>query len=99
MSTIVSHHSRQRLVERVDGINSVKDAKRMAKQAWISGKTVNNFCSYPTFCNYLERKRGPSQNSSIRVYRGNVFIWRGKSKTLVTAFPVPPKYTEIVKEL
>lgn len=71
----------------------------MAKQAWTSGKTISYFCSYPDFCNYLRSKQGLSKTSSIRVYRGNVFIWRGKSKTLVTAFPIPEKYIGRLEEL
>ena len=92
--TAISRHSKKRMVERTEGIQSFSEAKRIAKQAWSAGKTINQFCSYPEFASYLRTKQEQSRTCSIRVYRGNLFIWKGKNKTLVTVHPIPNRFLE-----
>lgn len=68
----------------------------MAKQARISGKTINHFQKYPKFFSYLQNKRSQTNDCSVRVYQGNIYIWRGKTKSLVTAHQIPDRY---IKEM
>lgn len=87
----ITMHSKQRIVERTEGVTSFAEAKRLAKQAKQSGKTLNDFQKYPNFFHYLRNKKSQTNSCSIRVYRGNIYIWRGKDK-LVTAHPIPDRY-------
>lgn len=91
---VITKHSKQRIVERTDGVNTFAEAKRLAKQARISGKTLNNFQKYPKFFSYLQNKKNQTNDCSIRIYRGCIYVWRGKTKTLVTAHPIPDRYIE-----
>ena len=91
MASKITRHSKQRIVERTDGVNSFDEAKRVAKQAKRSGQTINDFQRFPRFFAYLQAKKGQTNTCSIRVYRGNIYIWRGKN-TLVTVHPIPERY-------
>ena len=91
---VITKHSKERIVERTVGINSFSEAKRLAKIAYNSGNTVNNFQKYPSFFSYLQRKLTQTNTCSIRIYRGCIYIWRGKKKTLVTAHPIPDRFIE-----
>ena len=95
----VSNHGKHRIVERDTLSNSFADAKRTAKVAWRSGLTINHFQAYPKFFEYLVGKRGQAcNNCSIRIYRGNIYVWRGKHHTLVTAHPIPDRFLEEMSE-
>ena len=87
----ITMHSKQRIVERTEGVTTFAEAKKLAKQAKRSGKTINDFQKYPNFFQYLQNKKGQTNSCSIRVYRDNIYIWRGKD-TLVTAHPIPDRY-------
>lgn len=95
----VTRHSKQRIVERDDGVQSFAEAKRVAKQAFISGKTINHFQTCPKFYDYLQNKRSQTHDCSVRVYRGNIYIWRGRKHTLVTAHPIPDRFKEEVEAI
>lgn len=95
---IISRHSKERIIERIDGIETRAEAKRLAKQAKISGKTINYFQPCPKFFNYLQKRKNEANECSVRVYRGCIYIWRGKSKTLVTAHPIPDRFIEEIEE-
>ena len=95
----ITHHSKERLVERNDTIANHQEAKRIAKIAWRSGKERGYFSKYPKFAAYLANKHNQSHTCSIRVYKGNIFIWRGKSKSLVTSHPIPDRYLEEMAEI
>ncbi len=97
----ITKHSKERIVQRTEGVDTFAEAKRMAKQARISGKTINHFQKYPKFFSYLQNKRSQTNDCSVRVYQGNIYIWRGKTKSLVTAHPIPDRYIkemEAIKE-
>lgn len=96
---IISKHSKQRIVERDEGISYFCEAKKVAKQAYISGKTINYFQSNPAFYSYLQSKQKQTKTCSIRVYRGNIYIWKGKRKTLVTAHPIPDRFKKELEEM
>lgn len=96
---IISRHSKQRIVERNEGVNTFSEAKRLAKQARVSGKTLNNFQKYPKFFHYLQGKKNQTNDCFIRIYRGNIYIWRGKHKTLVTAHPIPDRFIKEIEEV
>lgn len=89
----ITRHSKERIVERTNGVNSLYEAKKLAKQARISGKTINDFQKYPRFFSYLQNKKRQTNSCSIRIYRNNIYIWRGKN-ILVTAHPIPERYLE-----
>lgn len=90
----VSTHSKERIIERVSGIDTVAEAKKTAKQAWASGKTIKAYENFPKFFSYLRNKKNQTNSCSIRIYKDNIYIWKGKNHTLVTAHPIPDKYME-----
>lgn len=97
----VTQHSKQRIIERTIGVRNFSEAKRIGKQAYISGKTLNNYQRYPKFFSYLQNKVGQTNTCSVRIYRGNIYIWKGKGKhkKLITAHPIPDRYIKEMEEL
>lgn len=95
----ITKHSKQRIIERDNGVSSVAEAKKVAKLAFRSGKRVGDFQKCPKFFNYLQNKAAQTYECSVRVYRGNIYIWRGRKHTLVTAHPIPDRFHEELKEL
>lgn len=95
MAGKITRHSKQRIVERTEGVNSFDEAKRVAKQAKRCGLTINQFQIYPKFFAYLQAKKAQTNTCSIRIYRGNIYIWRGKN-ILVTVHPIPDRF---IKEM
>lgn len=95
----ITKHSKQRIVERDYGVNSFMEAKRVAKQAFHSGKTINHYQTCPSFFPYLQRKKNQTRNCCIRVYRNNIYIWRGSKHTLVTAHPIPDRFKKELEAL
>ena len=91
----ITRHSKVRIVQRTEGCESFAEAKRLAKQAKQSGATINQFQKFPKFFAYLQNKRDQTNSCSIRVYKGNIYIWRGKG-SLVTAHPIAERY---IKEM
>lgn len=89
---IITQHSKQRIVERDELVNSFVEAKRVAKIAFTSGKTMGYFQDCPRFSEYLDYKRSQTNDCSIRVYRGNIYIWKGRKHRLVTAHPIPERF-------
>lgn len=95
----ITKHSKQRIIERDTGVNFVTEAKKVAKLAFRSGKTVGDFQKYPKFFNYLQAKTTQTRDCSVRVYRGNIYIWRGRRRSLVTAHPIPDRFHEELEAL
>jgi hypothetical protein len=93
MMATITKHSKERIIERTE-VETVSDAKRLAKQAKVSGKTINCYQKYPRLFSYLSNKKGQTNNCSIRVYHNCIYIWRGKNKTLVTVHQIPDRYIE-----
>lgn len=87
-----SYHARTRIVQRDEIANSHNDAKKLAKIAFNSGDTINKYEKYPQFFAYLSRRRNESQTCRVRIYRGNIYIWKGSKKTLITAHPIPDRF-------
>ncbi|MCM1217320.1 MAG: hypothetical protein NC548_22715 [Lachnospiraceae bacterium] len=97
--THITKHSKERIVERTESVDSFNEAKKVAKIAFTSGKTINNFQKYPRFFEYLQKKKSQTNDCSIRVYRGNIYIWKGRRHFLVTAHPIPDCFLEEMKEV
>lgn len=95
----ISMHSKKRIVERDSAVNSFHEAKRTAKQARVSGKNIGAFQSCPTFFPYLQRKRNQANDCTVKVYHGNIYIWRGSRRTLVTAHPIPDRFKAELEEM
>lgn len=95
----ITKHSKERIVERTEGVDTFAEAKKVAKLAKACGKTINQFQKYPKFFAYLQNKRNQTNDCSIRIYRDCIFIWRGRTKSLVTAHPIPDRYLEEMKEM
>lgn len=95
----ITKHSKQRIVERVNGTDNFLEAKKDAKNALIKGQTIADFYNYPRFFDYLIAKRSQTNSCSIRVYKGNIFIWRGRKKILVTVHPIPDRFKEEILSL
>jgi len=93
-----SYHSRSRLVERNEDIRCHPEAKKLAKLAFKCGDTINNYQRYPQFFSYLSSRRNESITCRIRIYRGNIYIWKGNNKTLVTAHPIPDRFIKEMEE-
>ncbi len=98
MATKITKHSKERIVERTEGCNSFAEAKKLAKQAKRCGQTLNDFQRYPRFFSYLQAKKNQTNTCSVRIYRGNIYIWRGKD-TLVTAHPIAERYIKEMEEI
>lgn len=94
-----SHHARKRIVERDEIANNHCDAKKLAKIAFNSGYTINHYQRYPSFFAYLSNRKRESTTCRIRVYRGNIYIWKGSNKTLVTAHPIPDRFIKEMEEV
>lgn len=92
----ITKHSKERMVERMDEVINFTDAKKMAKIARVSGKTINQFQKYPQFYSYLQNKKS-TNTCSIRVYRNKIFIWKGK-KALITVYGIPEMYIKEMEE-
>ena len=90
----LSKHSKERSVERVERVNCFAETKRNAKIAYRAGKTISYYDSKPQFSAYLQSRKRTSNNSTVRVYKGNIYIWRGKHKTLTTVLPIPERFIE-----
>lgn len=95
----ITQHSKQRIIERDNGVSCVADAKKVAKLAYSSGKTIGEYQKYPDFFNYLQKKRTQTNQCSIRIYRGNIYIWRGRNHTLVTAHPIPDRFQKYMEDI
>lgn len=87
----ITRHSKQRIVQRSNA-NFFCEAVKIAKIAYRSGKTINYYADCRKFSEYLRRKRAQTCECSIRVYQGNIFIWKGRSHVLVTAHPIPVRF-------
>lgn len=94
---IVSKHSKKRMIERVDTVSSEAEAKRLAKVAFASGKNIAYFQNNPKFADYLRSRKQESNKCIIRVYKGYIYIWKGKHKTLVTVHEIPERFLEELK--
>ena len=95
----ISKHSKERILERTEGVSSLGEARRLAKQAKTCGKTINHFQKYPKFFSYLQNKRNQTNECSIRVFKGCIYIWRGKTRTLVTVHAIPERYVQEMEEI
>lgn len=95
----ISRHSKQRMVERTENANNFAEAESFAKNAKTSGSTINSFQKYPKFFSYLKNKKDQTNDCTLRVYKGYIFIWRGKSKTLVTVHEIPERYVKEIEEI
>lgn len=93
----LSTHSKRRIVERDSLTSSVAEAKKVAKIAYNAGKSIGAFCGYPKFFEYLQKKKEQTCNCQIRVYRDNIYIWKGSKHTLVTAHPIPDRFRSELK--
>ena len=90
----LSNHSKERSVERVEGVETFSDAKKCAKQAKQTGATIDKFIRYPNFYSYLQNKRYQTATTRIRIFKDNIYIWRGNNQTLVTVHPIPDRYKD-----
>ncbi len=94
-----SYHARARIVQRDVETECHSDAKKVAKIAFRSGATINQFQRYPKFFRYLSDRRDESNTCRVRVYRGNIYIWKGNTKTLITCHPIPDRFIQEMKEV
>lgn len=90
----LSKHSKERSVERIGHVNCFTEAKRNAKIAYRSGNPISHYDSKPQFSAYLQSRKRTTNNSTVRVYKGNIYIWRGKHKTLTTVLSIPERFFE-----
>ena len=85
----ISHHAKQRASERLD-VNRKFERDKLFKRALRYGHPISEFAG--DFENYLSGKKR-ARNTGVKVYDGNVYIYR--NQTVITVFPVPEKYLPI----
>lgn len=95
----ITQHGKERMIERIEEVSSVAEAKRMAKQAKHSGKPIGCFQQYPEFFSYLQDKKCQSNSCSIKIYKNYIYIWKGKHKTLITVHGIPEQYLQEMIEI
>lgn len=85
----VTHHARTRFKERLN-VPFSSECNKQFKKALKFGWNPDHYVG--AFKQYLEsHKRG--KNSGIKVYSGNIYIYRGS--TLITVYPIPEKYLPV----
>ncbi len=94
-----SFHARGRIVERDEEVNSRVEAKKVAKMAFRCGAVIGDFQKYPKFYDYLSRRRSESNTCRVRIFRGNIYIWKGKTKTLITCHPIPDRFVAEMQKI
>lgn len=94
-----SYHARARIVQRDESANCHSDAKRLAKIAFRSGDTIDKYQKYPKFFAYLSKRRRESQTCRVRIYRENIYIWKGNQRTLITVHPIPDIFVKEMEEV
>ena len=87
----VSQHAKERILERTD-LDRGKDANALFRNAIHNGKSPSQFS--PPFSTYLKHKL--KRGNQVKVYAGMIFIY--SNKTLITAYRIPPKFKEILKQ-
>ena len=98
----ITKHGMERLLERDEELSNRHLAKRKATIAFHSGLTISKLeKDYPKIAEYMEVKRGRAnrRNSSIRLYQGNLYIFRGRNKKLVTMYKIPEFLEEEMNRL
>lgn len=95
---MMSKHYVKRAITRTEA-SCAQEAKRAAKVAYRSGQTINNFYEYPRFYEYLKRKKFQSNECIVRVYKDNIYIWRGKNHNLTTVHPIPDRFVKEMADL
>lgn len=90
MAVKVSKHAKERCTER---LNIAYKAKRnqLFNRALKYGHPPADFAG--EFADYLETRKNKGKNIGVKVYDGNVFIY--KNKLVITVFPVPDKYLPV----
>jgi len=86
MTVHVTRHAATRARERL-AISYKSQRNKLFTKALRYGTPPNEF--YGEFCEYLKSKKR-HKNSGVKVYDGNVYIY--KNKTVITVFSVPQKY-------
>lgn len=86
----ISTHAFNRINERVCPIRSMREARKIAEQAYEKGYTREQL--YPDFKHlvcYLDFKmQGESERTEMRLYKECLWLWNGRKKVLRTVYPI-----------
>ena len=94
--TRISKHSKLRIIERDNDATSISEAKKIAKIAFNSGHPIGEYQKYPKFFAYLQKKNNQTYDCVVKIYRGNLYIWKSRKHKLVTVHPIPDRF---IKEM
>ena len=86
----VSIHAFNRIDSRVIPVKTLKQAKKLALEAYTKGYTADQLrAEFKYLARYLDFKlRGESERTEIKIYKGFVWIWNGRKKVLRTVYPI-----------
>ena len=99
---MITKHGIERMFQRVDNLNYKKDIKKLEKQAWSSGRTIEHYKQYPKLFANLQEKKNRSHTNKIRIYQNMIFIWKGqggKGRRLITVIPIRDTFLKEMEEL
>ena len=86
----VSNHAFNRINERFKPVQSMREAERIAEQAYKYGYTADYLRSdFKHLASYLDfKKQGESERTEIRLYKECLWLWNGRRKVLRTVYPI-----------
>ena len=85
-----SYHAKKRVKERLD-VSVKSQRNKLFNRALRYGHPPSYFGG--EFNKYLENKQKSQKNINVKVYDGNIYIY--KNKLIITVFPVPTKYLPV----
>ena len=86
----VSKHAYNRIYERVYPVCSMKEAKKLAKEAYEKGYSLEQLKpEYKHLARYMTYKlKNESERTEIRMYKECLWLWNGRKKILRTVYPI-----------
>lgn len=86
----VSKHAYNRICERVYPMRSMKEARKIAKEAYEKGYALEQLkLEYKHLARYMAYKlKNESARMEIRIYKECLWLWNGHKKILRTVYPI-----------
>lgn len=86
----VSAHAFNRINERICPVHSMREARKIAREAYENGYTADQLRpEFKHLARYLDfKKQGESVRTEIRLYKECLWLWNGRKKILRTVYPI-----------
>ena len=86
----VSKHAYNRISERVHPVRSMREARKLAKEAYEKGYALEQLKpEYKHLTWYMAYKlKNESERTEIRKYKECLWLWNGRKKILRTVYPI-----------